>query len=100
LTDRFLVRTDYGEVLVRVNPECGNALQNDLLLLSDPSEEEKAEFSMEVPLRAFGAKVIDIIQTVGTGGFEPAASVKEMMIKEKAASDLNRIERWAKGNLG
>lgn len=99
MTDRFLVRTDYGEVLVRINPECDNALERDLLLLSEPSGQEKAAFSAEVPLRAFGAKVIDIIRTVGTGEFSPPESVLEMMIKEKAASDLNRIERWAKANL-
>lgn len=99
MTDRFLVRTDYGEVLVQINPECQNALESDLLLLSEPSAEDMAGFSVEVPLRAFGAKVIDIIRSVGTGGFEPPESVKEMMIKEKATSDLNRIERWARANL-
>lgn len=99
LKDRFLVRTDYGEVVVAINPHCSNALENDLLLLAAPSDDDRAEFAMETPLRAFGAKVIDIIRSVGTGDFDPGAGVREMMIKEKASSDLNRIERWARDNL-
>lgn len=99
LTDSFLVRTDYGEVVVTINPECTNALENDLLLLSAPSDADKASFTMETPLRAFGAKVVDIIQTVGTGDFNPGGGMLEMMVKEKATSDLNRIERWARINL-
>lgn len=97
--DSFLVRTEHGEVVVRINPECRNALQNDLLLLSVPSEEEKQEFQMLTPLRAFGAKMVDIIQGVGTGDFDPGPRLRDMMIKEKATSDLKRIERWAKENL-
>jgi hypothetical protein len=100
VAESFLVRTDYGEVVVRVNPRCDNALENDLLLLSSPSEPEKAQFTIETPLRAFGAKMIDIIRTVGTGSFDPGAGMREMLIKEKAASDLNRIERWARDNRG
>lgn len=99
LTDRFLVRTDYGEVVVTINPDCTNALENDLLLLSEPSEADKTAFTMETPLRAFGAKVVDIIQTVGTGDFNPGGGMLEMMVKEKATSDLNKIERWARNNL-
>jgi hypothetical protein len=99
VADRFLVRTEYGEVVVQVNRECENALENDLLLLSAPTEADKAGFDVETPLRAFGAKMIDIIRTVGTGNFQPPAGVREMMIKEKATSDLNRIERWARDNL-
>ncbi|MEX2543371.1 MAG: hypothetical protein WD314_16315 [Trueperaceae bacterium] len=99
MTDSFLVRTEYGEVVVRINPECDNALDSDLLLLSAPNASERSEFRMETPLRAFGAKMIDIIRNVGTGDFEPPAGVREMMIKEKATSDLNRIERWARDNL-
>ncbi|MEX2534071.1 MAG: hypothetical protein WD273_00605 [Trueperaceae bacterium] len=94
--DKFLVKTDYGDVVVRINPECANALEGDLLLLEAPDAQE--EFSMETPLRAFGAKMVDIIRSVGTGGFDPGGTMLEMMIKEKAASDLNRIERWARAN--
>jgi hypothetical protein len=100
LSEKFLVKTDYGEVVVQVNPRCENALENDLLLLSSPTEQEKAEFVMETPLRAFGAKMIDIIRTIGTGRFDPGAGVREMLIKEKATSDLNRIERWARDRTG
>ncbi|HEX7004265.1 MAG TPA: hypothetical protein VF168_08765 [Trueperaceae bacterium] len=94
---RYLVKTEYGDVVVAVNPECDNALESDLLLLSAPAE--GAEFGMETPLRAFGAKMVDIIRSVGTGDFDPGGSMLEMMIKEKATSDLNRIERWARDNL-
>ena len=94
---RYLIKTEYGDVVVAINPECENALENDLLLLSAPAEGES--FPMETPLRAFGAKMVDIIRSVGTGGFDPGGSMLEMMIKEKATSDLNRIERWARENL-
>lgn len=97
--DSFLVRTEHGEVVVRINRECRNALQSDLLLLSEASEEEKQQFQMVTPLRAFGAKMVDIIQEVGTGDFDPGPRLRDMMIKEKATSDLKRIERWAKENL-
>lgn len=99
MKDRFLVKTDYGDVLVTVNPECTNALENDLLLLSDPTEGAQG-IELETPLRAFGAKMIDIIEQVGTGGFDPGTKLREMMIREKATSDLNRIERWARDHSG
>lgn len=95
--ESYLVKTEYGDVVVSINPECSNALESDLLILSAP--EEGAEFRMETPLRAFGAKMVDLIRSVGTGGFDPGGSMLEMMIKEKATSDLNRIERWARDNL-
>lgn len=94
--EKYLVKTDYGDVVVGINPRCSNALENDLLLLSAP--EEDAHFPMETPLRAFGAKMVDIIRSVGTGGFDPGGKMLEMMIKEKATSDLGRIERWAREN--
>ena len=94
--EKYLVMTDYGDVVVSINPQCSNALENDLLLLSAPDEGE--EFRMETPLRAFGAKMVDIIRSVGTGGFDPGGNMLEMMIKEKATSDLGRIERWARDN--
>ena len=96
-SEQYLVKTDYGDVVVTINPECSNALESDLLILGAP--EEGAEFRMETPLRAFGAKMVDIIRSVGTGGFDPGGNMLEMMIKEKATADLNRIERWARDNL-
>ena len=98
--ESYLVTTEHGEVVVSVNPECSNALEGDLLLLSAPGEEERASFEMVTPLRAFGAKMIDIIHTVGTGDFDPGPRMREMLIQEKATSDLNRIERWAREHLG
>ena len=96
----FLVRTEFGEVVVTVNPACENALESDLLLLSAPTEEELPNFQMTTPLRAFGAKMVDIIEAVGTGDFDPGERMRDMMVKEKATSDLKRIERWARDNLG
>jgi hypothetical protein len=93
---RYLVKTDHGDVLVEINEACTNALQSDLLILQEATPENTRDLSMEVPLRAFGAKMVEIIEMVGTGDFTPSPKMREMMIKEKAAEDLNRIERWAR----
>lgn len=96
MASRFLVKTDYGDVLVEVNEACRNALGPDLLKLSAPTPENTRELRLEVPLRAFSAKMLDIIETVGTGEFDVSPGVLELMKKEKATADLARIERWAK----
>lgn len=93
---KYLVKTDHGDVVVEINEACTNALQNDLLLLREATPENTHDLDMEVPLRAFGAKMVEIIEMVGTGEFAPSPKMREMMIKEKAAADLNRIERWAR----
>ena len=98
LRNQYLVRTEYGPVVVTVNEECENALENDLILLHVPSPQELGQFEMETPLRAFAQKMIDIIQTVGTGSFDPGERMRDMLIQEKATSDLGRIERFARDN--
>ncbi|MDQ3396855.1 MAG: hypothetical protein M3511_03645 [Deinococcota bacterium] len=99
MAEAYIVKTDYGDVLVEVNTEVANALDNDLLRLSEPTAQKGKELGMEVPLRAFGAKMLEIIQSVGVGDIGASANMVEMMVKEKATSDLNRIERWAKEKL-
>lgn len=94
--DKFLVKTDHGDVLVEINRECSNALEPNLLKLSQPTADNSRDITMEVPLRAFGAKMLDIIEIIGTGEFQASATMLEMMKREKASSDLNRIERWAR----
>ena len=98
LVNAYLVKTDYGDVLVEVNPACDNALEKDLLLLHKPTAENTQDIGMEVPLRAFSAKMVDIIETVGTGEVSASPKLLEMMKEEKATDDLTRIERWAKEN--
>ena len=98
LVNAYLVKTDYGDVLVEVNPACSNALEKDLLLLHKPTAENTQGIGMEVPLRAFSAKMVDIIETVGTGEVSASPKLLEMMKEEKATDDLTRIERWAREN--
>ena len=93
---RYLVSTDYGDVIVDINPECTNALETDLLSFQKPTAEILTELNLEVPLRAFGAKMVEIIDMVGTGSFSASPTMLNMMKQEKATTELNRIERWAK----
>ncbi len=92
---RYLVTTDHGNVIVDINPECKNALDADLLSFQRPTDEILKELDLEVPLRAFGAKMVEIVEMVGTGEFSASATMLEMMKQEKATSELKRIERWA-----
>jgi PHP family Zn ribbon phosphoesterase len=93
---KYLVKTDAGSVIVQVNPACQNALDDDLLLLSEATPEAAKDLEMEVPLRAFSAKMLDIIETVGTGDFSASPKMLEMLKREKASSEMNRIERFAR----
>jgi hypothetical protein len=93
---KFLVKTDAGSVIVEVNPACRNALDDDLLLLSEATPEAAKELEMAVPLRAFSAKMLDIIELVGTGDFSASPKMLEMLKREKATSEMNRIERFAR----
>lgn len=96
MVTKYLVKTDHGDVVVHINETCENALDNDLLSLEAPTTENTQDITFEVPLRAFGAKMLEIIDMVGTGSFNASATMLDMMKKEKATSDLNKIERWAK----
>ena len=93
---KYLVKTDYGDVLVTVNEACSNGLEEDLLLLEMATTENSQDITTEVPLRAFSAKMLDIIEIVGTEGVNMSDKMLEMMKQEKATSDLKKIERFAK----
>lgn len=96
--DRFLVKTEYGDVLVTVNPGA-SGFAPDLLALERVTPENSRDIALTVPLRAFAAKMIDIITAAGTNELAGTPRMQEMMTQEKATSELRRIERWAKENL-
>ncbi len=52
---------------------------------------------MEVPLRAFAAKMVDIIEARGDD-LPGGERMRRMMLQEKATADLKRIERWAEAH--
>lgn len=92
---RFLVKTNAGDVVVVVNPTAGG-LDDDLFSLEAPTQEALAGIDMTTPLSAFGAKVVDLMELYGTSDFTGSATLREMLIKEKATFELRRIERFAK----
>ncbi len=100
MSQKYLVTTDYGDVLVSVNPDCHNALDGELLTLSRPTPEEADALGFRTPLRAFSAKMVDIIEGVGTGAFKAEPRVVELLKRERATDELTRIERWAKKQQG
>lgn len=91
---RFLVTTDNGDVLVSIDPDKAG-LDADLLILEAPTSANSADIAMNVPLRAFGAKMLELIEAQG-GEMPGGERMRRMMIQEKASADLNRIERWAR----
>ena len=92
---RYLVRTDHGDVVVGVNPNA-SGFDADLIEVTTVNEDERGSFDMATPLRAFGAKMVDIIELQGTADFSGSDTMREMMVREKASAELNRIERFAK----
>ena len=95
---RYLILTDdYGDVLAELDETPRNALDGPLFKLSRPSPEVR-EGAQQVPLRAFSAKMVDVIEIIGTGDFDAQPKVLELLKKEKATEELTRIERWAKTN--
>lgn len=91
---RFLVMTDHGEVLVRIDASKGG-LDPDLLILDRPSDDNAADLATTVPLRAFGAKMVELIEMQG-GNLPGSEKLRRLLVQEKASADLNRIERWAR----
>ena len=92
---RFLVRTDSGDVVVVVNPQAGG-LDDNLIALENPPSDGAGSFDMVTPLRAFGAKMVDIIEAAGTDSFGGSPTLREMLVKEKATQELKRIELFAR----
>ena len=89
---RFLVVTEHGRVVVVVR---GDRSGLDPDLIDVRSDAEATDLAMETPLRAFAAKMVDLIQAQG-GGASLSPTMLAMMVKEKAAEDLGRIERAAR----
>lgn len=96
---RYLIRTNHGDVVVNVDLSVGG-LSDALFSLEAPTAEALAGLDVATPLTAFGAKVVDIIELAGTEGFGGSAVLREMLVKEKATSELKRIERFAKSLAG
>lgn len=92
---RYLVRTDSGDVIVTVTAGVGG-LDDALIQLERAPVGAAADFDMVTPLRAFGAKMVDIIELAGTEGFGGSATLREMLVKEKATQELKRIELFAR----
>jgi hypothetical protein len=92
---RFLVTTDHGDVVVTVN-DAVDGLDPGLLALTMADEETTRALPMATPLRAFAAKMVDLIEGRGLGGFAGGERMREMLVREKATADLKRIERFAR----
>jgi len=92
---RFLVTTDAGDVVVTINDDA-NGLDPGLLSLAMADDVAARELPMATPLRAFAAKMVDLIEAQGVGGFAGGERMREMLVREKATADLRRIERYAR----
>lgn len=92
---RYLVRTNEGDVVVVVNSDAGG-LDDDLFTYETPSEANVVGLTMTIPLTAFSSKVVDIIEMQGTAAFGGSDKLREMLVREKATSELRRLERYAK----
>jgi len=95
---RFLIATEHGEVLAELDETERNVLDGPLFKLSRPTAETREGAPFEVPLRAFSAKMVDLIEGIGTGDFKAEPKLVELLKMEKATEELNRIERWAAAN--
>ena len=91
--ERYLVVTEHGRVLVVVR---GDRAGLDPDLVDVRAADDADDLTMETPLRAFAAKMVDLIQARGAGGVPLSPAMLAMMVKEKAAEDLSRIERAAR----
>lgn len=94
MSEKYLIKTDYGDVVVTV-VESADGLDTDLLSFSEAAGDAVSGIDMEVPLRAFAAKMIAIVERK-TGETPGGGTMRRMLIQEKATADLGRIERWAK----
>ena len=92
--ERFLVVTEFGRVMVRVRAD-RSGLDNDFVEVYLPAEKDLADAPMETPLRAFAAKMVDLVQARGAD-HDISPGLLGMLVKEKAAEDLGRIERAAR----
>jgi hypothetical protein len=91
--EHYLVITEHGRVVVRVRAD-RSGLDADLIDVL-PGEAVEA-LTMETPLRAFAAKMVDLVETRAEAPESWSPAFRTMMVKEKAAEDLSRIERAAR----
>lgn len=94
MTERYLIKTDHGDVVVTVDADA-DGLDPQLLSLSAADDAATEGLEMEVPLRAFAAKMIAIVERKA-GPTPGGDAMRRMLIQEKATADLRRIERWAR----
>jgi hypothetical protein len=92
--DSFLVVTEHGRVLVTVRGD-RSGLDNELVEVRLPTADDLAALELETPLRAFAAKMIELVRARG-GDEALRDGLRDMLVKEKASEDLRRIERAAK----
>jgi len=91
--ERYLVLTEPGRVVVVVRGDRAG-LDPDLVDVQLPDERD--HLLLETPLRAFAAKMVDLVQARGAGDATLSPNLLALMVKEKAAEDLARIERTAR----
>jgi len=92
---RYLVATDHGDVVVTVNSD-RDGLDPGLLSLAMADEAAARDAGMATPLRAFAAKMVDLIEIQGMGDFAGGDRMREMLVREKATAELHKIERFAR----
>lgn len=93
--ERFLVVTEHGRVLVVVRGD-RDALASDLLDVRPGDDPAAADVALETPLRAFAAKMVDLLVARGAETVPLSPTMRTLMLKEKASEDLRRIERAAR----
>lgn len=91
--ERYLVLTEHGRVCVLVRGDRGG-LDPDLIEVLP--EAAAADAAVETPLRAFAAKMVDLVSSRGADDVPLSPAMRAMLVKEKAAEDLARIERVAR----
>jgi hypothetical protein len=94
LMTRYLVKTDYCDVLVTVTEHDG--LSPKLLSLEVPTRDNTAGLELEVPLRAFSATMVEIIKIRGVDLPGVSDAIRDLIVREKAAENLKTIEHWAR----
>ena len=75
--ERFLVVTDHGRVLVVVRGDKG-ALEPDLLDVRRHDDAAAAGVALETPLRAFAAKMVDLLVARGTDELPMSPAMRDI----------------------
>lgn len=94
--ERYLVLTEHGLVAVVVRGDRSGLDPDFIEVREADAADPDAAPAMQTPLRAFAAKMVDLVQARGGDGLPLSEAMRAMMVKEKAAEDLRRIERAAR----